>query len=336
MSDPIRVGIVGAGAIAQVAHLPALARSDQATVVSICDNDRAKAQSLAQRFDIPNAFDDIEDLLKVTTPDAVIICTPNHLHEIHVKTALSAHAHVLCERPLGLSADGIRDVLAEKKRVNRSVMVGMNYRFREDVQNVRALLANDELGRIHTVRSGWYTFRPSRHSLGWRRRRAQSGGGAVLDLGLGLLDLTLHVLGDAPPISVSAAFANKSGDRAEVEDSGCALIRFADGVTALVDVSWAWVGESERFWFGVHGSEGSAAISPLRVYKAMHGSAVDVTPAGADGRDAFMTSYTAQWANFVGIVRGTLHEPDLGDQVMLHQLLDAVYLAAAEGRTVEV
>lgn len=336
MSDPVRVGIIGAGAIAQVAHLPALARTDQATVIAICDNDLAKARSLAQRFDIPNAFDDIEDLLTVTNPDAVVICTPNHLHEIHVKTALSAGAHVLCERPLGLSADGVRDVLAAKTHADRIVMVGMNYRFREDVQIVRGMLANDELGRIHTVRGGWYTFRPSRQALGWRRRRAQSGGGAMLDLGLGLLDLMLQLLGTAPPLSVSAAFANKSGDRDEVEDSACALIRFADGVSALVDVSWAWVGESERFWFGVHGSEGSAAISPLRVFKAMHGSAVDVTPAGADGRDAFMTSYTAQWANFLATVKSTVPEPDLTDQITLHQLLDAVYLAAAEGRTREV
>ncbi len=130
MSGPVRVRVIGAGAVAQVAHLPALSRLDEFELVSICDNDVAKARSLATRFEIPDVFDDIEHLLERSRPDAVAVCTPNHLHEVHLKTALAAGAHVLCERPLGLSMAGVEDVIAAQERADRVVLVAMQNRFR--------------------------------------------------------------------------------------------------------------------------------------------------------------------------------------------------------------
>jgi len=90
MSAAVRVVIVGAGAIAQVAHLPALRRLPDVDVAAICDNDAAKAQALAARFGVPDAYDDIEDVLRYAKADAAVICTPNHLHESHVIASLAA------------------------------------------------------------------------------------------------------------------------------------------------------------------------------------------------------------------------------------------------------
>ena len=105
----------------------------------------------------------------------------------------------------------------------------------------------------------------------------------------------------------------------------------------LVDVSWHWVGEVERFWFGVHGSDGSASISPLRVFKVMHGSAVNVTPTGASGRETpFMASYTAEWANFIAVVRGNIEPPDVRDQLAVHEVMAAVYRSAEERTTIDL
>src|SRR3954466_7496233 len=95
MADLIRVGVVGAGAITQVAHLPVLSRLEGVNVVGVCDNDFPKAQALATRFTLRGAYDDIEDPRRYSRPDAVVICTPNHLHEVHVTAALAAGAHVL-------------------------------------------------------------------------------------------------------------------------------------------------------------------------------------------------------------------------------------------------
>ena len=87
MKDAVKIGLVGAGAIAQLAHLPVLTKMRGASVTAICDNDRPKARALADRFGIEDVLPDIEDLLELEELDAVVIATPNHLHEPHVQRA---------------------------------------------------------------------------------------------------------------------------------------------------------------------------------------------------------------------------------------------------------
>jgi len=140
MTPSVRIGVVGAGAIAQVAHLPSLARIRGAELVALCDNDRPKARALAERFGAPDVVTDIEDLLALPDIDAVIVCTPNHLHEPHVLAALASGVHVLCERPLALDTRGVERILAAAKRADRKVAVGNNHRFRADVQALGAFL----------------------------------------------------------------------------------------------------------------------------------------------------------------------------------------------------
>ncbi len=86
---PVRFGVIGAGAISQLAHLPVLSKMRGAQLVALCDNDGAKARALADRFGVPDAFTDIEELLEYDELDAVVVATPNHLHEAHVLSALA-------------------------------------------------------------------------------------------------------------------------------------------------------------------------------------------------------------------------------------------------------
>src|SRR5690348_18283265 len=83
-SERLRVGIVGGGAIAQVAHLPTLKKLKSVEVVALCDIDLPKARALAARFGVPDAHDDIEDLLRTPGIQVAVICSPNHLHESHI------------------------------------------------------------------------------------------------------------------------------------------------------------------------------------------------------------------------------------------------------------
>ncbi|MBI3981462.1 MAG: Gfo/Idh/MocA family oxidoreductase [Gemmatimonadetes bacterium] len=329
----VRVGLVGTGAIAQVAHLPVLSRMKDVELVGVCDSDFAKARTIAARFQVADVYEDIEDLLRDGRPDAVAICTPNHLHEVHVETALSAGAHVLCERPLALSVEGVQRVIAIRQRTGRAVMVGMNHRFRGDVQAVRGFVRNGGIGTLRTVRCGWYTFRPTGQISGWRQQRVRAGGGAMLDLGLSVIDLALWLAGCPTPRRVSAVL-HRAGD-AELEDAGAAMIVCEGGISIFVDVARDFVGDAERLWLDLLGKTGSASINPLRLYQEARGTPSNVTPAGASGReDAFTASYRAEWAHFLAIARGQLEAPDLSDQLLLHRALEAVYRSADQGRDV--
>jgi predicted dehydrogenase len=335
VTDPVRVAVIGAGGVAQVAHLPVLRKIAGVEITAICDNDLSKAQALAARFEVPDTYDDIEEVLRYVKPDAVVICTPNHLHEIHVVAALSAGVHVLCERPLALSLEGAERVLAASEKYGKRVIVAMNHRFRSDVQAVRGFLAGGELGTIDMIRGGWFTFQPSvtRQQLGWRLRRAQAGGGAMLDLGLPLIDLGLWLAGWPIPKRVSAQLVG--GGRETVEEMGMAMIVCENGLTIGVAVSWRHLGSGERFWFEMVGKKGTADIAPLRVYKEVHGAPTDVTPTGASGRETpFIQSYRAEWTYFLAVIRGDVNAPPPKDQLLLQRVVDAVYRSADEGRDI--
>src|SRR6476660_3885609 len=116
MTEATRIGVVGAGAIAQLAHLPVLSKMRGVEVVALCDNDRHKARALADRFGVRDVVNDIEDMLELDDLAAVVVATPNHLHEPHVLSALAAKVDVLCERPLALSARGVERILAAAQR----------------------------------------------------------------------------------------------------------------------------------------------------------------------------------------------------------------------------
>lgn len=330
----ISVGVIGGGGITQIAHLPVLSRADNTRVVAVCDNDVGKARSLAERFGVPDAYDDIEELLARTQPDAVVIATPNHLHEVHVQTALAAGAHVLCERPLATNSQSVESVIAAHRESDRVLMVGMNSRYRNDVQALRGFLQRGELGELRGIRAGWYFFKPSRNALGWRLNRAKSGGGVMLDLGLSLVDLALWLAGYPEPVKVSGTY-NWDETSGDIEDAGCALIECRSGLSIIVDVSWRYLGKSEKFWFEVLGTTGSASLAPLRVYREMHGQPIDVTPSGAIEREnQFTASYRAEWASFMAAVRGDVTPPTLADQLTMHRVLEAINQSVQQGHDV--
>jgi predicted dehydrogenase len=333
-SERLRVGVVGGGAIAQVAHLPTLKKLKSVEVVALCDIDLPKARALADRFGVPDAHDDIEDLLRTPGIQVAVICSPNHLHESHILAALSANLHVLVEKPLAMSAASVQRIMRAAEKRNRVVMVGMNHRYRPDVQIVRSFVQSGELGRVESVRGSWHVFRPSRNQLGWRQRRDQAGGGAMLDLGLSILDLGLWLGGTPAPIRVSAALDAAGKERA-VEQSGSAFVVCENGMSLFVDVTWHHLGEGERFGVGVRGSKGVAAINPLTVWKELHGVPMDVSPTGSVSREnAFMASYRAEWAHFEAAIAGEAKVAPLQEHLVLHRIIDAIYKSADDGRDV--
>jgi predicted dehydrogenase len=332
--EPCRLGIIGAGAVVQVAHLPVLRRLRSIDVRALCDTDVPKARALAERSGIPAAYDDIEDLLAHEELDALLIATPNHLHEPHIQAALSAGLHVLVEKPLALSSASAQKLARAVEKRDRVVMVGMTHRYRPDVQAVRSFVQAGELGPIDSVRASWHLARPARAPLGWRQRRSEAGGGAMLDLGLTMLDLCLWLSGNPEPVRASASLTRSAGERS-VEPSGSAFVVCDNDCSIFVDVTWRHIGAGERFGVGLRGARGSAGINPLHVWKEIHGVAHDVSPTGSFSREnAFTASFRAQWAHFLAAISGQSPAPSLQEQVRVLRVVEAIYKSDAEGRDV--
>ena len=337
MAERLRLGVVGAGAVTQVGHLPALKRVKEIEVVGICDTDLPKARALADRFGIPDAYTDIEELVEYEEGlDGLLICTPSHLHESHIQAALAAKLHVFVERPMALTSAGAQKLVKAAQKHERVLMIGANHRYRPDVQQIRSFVQSGELGDLESLRAWWFMARAGRAGLGWRQKKELAGGGAMLDLGLGMLDLALWLSGFMPVQRVMAIFPERGREKG-VEPSGTAMLALEGGVSLHLDVSWRFVGPGERFGMAVRAARGSARINPLAIWKEFHGIAQDVVPSGAHSREtAFALGLRAQWAHFVAAVRGDSPAPSPQEQVTLLKVMEAIYLSAETGREISL
>ena len=333
-ADDVRIGLLGTGAIAQVVHLPILTQLTGVRVEAVCDADRSKAAAIASRFGIPRVYRRDEEVFGADDLDAVVVCTPSHMHEEQAIAALESGKHVLVEKPLALDADGAARVVAAAERAGRTLMVAMNTRYRPDVLALKPFVQGGELGSVFLVKSAWMnrkvrTVRPT-----WRHRRATAGGGALMDLGVQVLDLCLWLL-DYPPVARLVAHMHP-GEGMEVEDSAVMLLQLRDGGSISVAASWSLVAERDRHYLRLLASRGSGSLAPLAVYKEVEHGLLDVTPQLTQGNENLYTaSYRRQLKYFVECARGAAVADLPREQIELMRLIALAYRSAEEGREIE-
>ncbi|MEQ9398559.1 MAG: Gfo/Idh/MocA family oxidoreductase [Longimicrobiales bacterium] len=333
--DPVRVAIVGTGAISQVVHVPILAERQDVDVVALADVDLPKARTIADRFGVPDALPPSE-VFDRDDIRAVVLCTPNHLHEEQALAALEAGKDVFVERPLALSADGVERILDAARAAGTVLIMGSPHRFRPDVSALRSFVAGGELGRVYSVRGAWLTRRVPVVRATWRHDRDQAGGGALVDLGVPALDLCMWLVGYPEIARVTCSVARTEH---EVEDAATLLFESTDGVVFTVEVSNRYFAAQDRYYARVLGTEGSGALPELEVFKQLGGRPLEVTPRQPrprGGENPYTNAYRRQLDHFV---RGLAGEVDCKlpvEQVALMRLIEAAYRSAEEGRQVEV
>jgi predicted dehydrogenase len=331
---PVRLALLGAGAIAQVVHLPILARMRGVQVVSLHDTDRTTARTVAQRFGIAQVARAPEEILDDSSVDGVVICTPSNLHRQHAQEALAAGKYVLCEKPLALDPHGIESLLAQDGADGR-LLVAMNQRFRPDAAALRSFVSGGELGDVHYLKAGWLNRRTHRGPRRTWRERRSAGGGAFMDLGVQMLDLALWLLDHPTPVSVSAYMHREQG--AEVEDSAAMMLRLEGNRVVNLEVAWNLRAERDRQFLHLLGSSGSGSLAPLTVFKDMESGLANVTPQLPPGRENLYTaSYRAELQHFIEVVKGDRTVSAPVEHVQLMRLVRAAYRSAEEGKEIAV
>lgn len=328
-----RVAILGTGAIAQVVHLPILTRMRGVEVVGLSDIDLAKAKTLAERFSVPHVYGSPDEVCADGEIDAVFICTPSNAHEEQVIQCLGAGKFVFCERPLALTERGTAKVIRAAGDSGR-LMVGMNQRFRPDAAALRSFIASGELGEIHYLSAGWLNRRLARSPRSWRLRKAGAGGGALMDLGIQMLDLSLWLLGFPEPRRLVAHLHSMPGS--DVEDSAIVVLDLADGRVVNLEATWSLIADREREYLHVIGSHGSGTFPPLRVFKDTESGVLDVSPQLQQGREnQFTASYRQELSFFVEAVRAERSIDAPVEQITLMKIVEHAYRSAERGAEVE-
>ncbi|MBI4513970.1 MAG: Gfo/Idh/MocA family oxidoreductase [Gemmatimonadetes bacterium] len=333
-SGDVRLAVVGTGAIAQVVHLPVLTRMPRCQVVAVCDVDAHKARTIADRFKVPRSYTALDALLDGERDlDAVLVCTPNHLHAMLVETALRAGKHVICERPLATRAEDVRRLLDAAKAAGRHLLLALNHRFRPDTMALRHFVESGDLGEIFYLRAGWLNRGLRQPTTGWRRTQRLAGGGVLMDLGIQALDLAFWMLHYPAPDRVTAY--TRRGRGAEVEDSAVVLLQMKTGVTMSLEVTWELIAARDRHTLYVLGTHGSGSISPFAVHREGETGILDVTPPLPEGKEnVYTASYREELAYFLSVLRGERTADLPVDQEILMRVIEACYRSAVEGHGV--
>jgi predicted dehydrogenase len=220
--EPVRWGVLGAGRIAVNSVIPAMQRSTATPVVAIASRDLAKARAAAASLGIPRAYGSYEELLADPEIEAIYNPLPNHLHVPWSIQAAEAGKHVLCEKPLALSADDARRLLAVRER--SGVCLGEAFMVRTHPQwlRVRELVRSGRIGNIRVVAGH---FSHNRYRPEDPRNRVEWGGGMLLDLGCYPITLSRWLFG-AEPLEATAVL-ERDADGVDGLTSG--LLRFPAG-----------------------------------------------------------------------------------------------------------
>lgn len=332
----LRVGLLGVGAIAQVVHLPVLSQMDGVELLAVGDTDRPRAKAIAARFGIPHVFGNDDTAFTSDMLDAIIICTPSHLHESQAIAAMQGGKHVLVEKPLAFSPAAVERVIGVAEETGRTLMIAMNNRYRPDTIALRPFALGGELGDVFLTRGAWLNRKTRVVRPTWRHRKATSGGGVTMDLGVQTLDLCLWMLGFPKVASVITHMHFPDG--MEVEDTAGILLRLQSGAAISLTISWSLVAERDRHYMRMLGTRGSGAISPLAVFKEVEtGHMIDVTPnVSLGGENLYTASYRQELSHFVAVARGQVEEPLPREQVQIMKVVEAAYRSNDEKREVGI
>lgn len=258
----LKVCIIGCGMIARSAHIPAyLYHSKYYEITAVCDCSQESAKKTAQEFGIKNYYSDVETMLKEQSPDVVSVCSPNMSHKENVILSLKYGANVLCEKPLAFNYKDAKEMFDLAKKQNKVLMACQTARFMPERRKAFELKQSGLLGDVYFAE----VSRIRRRGIptwGKFHLKEYSGGGALVDIGVHILDSAIWLMDNPKPLSVTAntlkvhtnelGSAKGSGalkenveikkfdpDEMNVESFASGLVKFENGASLSFKVSWA-------------------------------------------------------------------------------------------------
>jgi predicted dehydrogenase len=225
--------VIGCGDVS-VVHLEAIQALPDAELVAVCDTDPATAAAVAERYQVP-AFSDHRELLERVRPDVVHISTPHHQHADVAVDCLAAGVDVILEKPLAHSLEDAQRIIgAAEQHPGSRIGVCFQNRYNAAVQAVRRLLDSGDLGAVTGSAATvlWHRTPAYYQAKPWRGRRAQSGGGVLINQAIHTLDLVQWLVGDVTSVAGRAGTYSLDGV-IDVEDTAQLVLGHAGGARSV-------------------------------------------------------------------------------------------------------
>lgn len=363
-NDKFRVAIIGTGMIGQYAHIPAWkALPDAVELVGAADIIEERAKKAAEYHGIPHAYGDWQDMLDEVQPDIVSVCTPNVYHKDPTIGALKAGAHVLCEKPISISAEDAEEMYDIAESGGRELFVTQTARFNERARAAKSLAESGKLGEMYYAETAalrrrgipkWGVFHMKEHNAG----------GPVYDLGVHMIDLLIWIMGNPRVTAVSGKTYTVFGDKDEdlvttlfdsgapsgvltprpydyrefdVEDFAAGFMRMENGATIVLRTSWAANVPDDPGKTFILGTEGGVQLNPLQYIANVAQYQANIDLKLPSGGDASFSGHRGAMAHAVRVLKGEEEKLVKREEVVnVMRALDALYLSSELDREVEV
>lgn len=355
--EKLKIGIVGCGGIANGKHLPAIKRNGNFEIVAFCDIIEKRAQEAKEKYGTPAAkvYTDYKELLKEKEIEAVYVLTPNKSHAGISIDAMKAGKHVMCEKPMAINYAQAKQMAETARKTKRILTIGYQNRYRQESIYLKKACESGELGEIYYAKA---------HAL---RRRAvptwgvfldaeQQGGGPLIDIGTHALDLTLWMMDNYEPESVTGSVFRKLADQKDqgnafgdwdpdiftVEDSAFGFIKMKNGATINLEAAWALntleVDEAKTSLCGT--KAGADMKDGLRINYVKYNKQCVEKPDLTSGGVAFFHGVSQdetdieQSTFYNAITKGTELVVKPEQAMVVTRLLEAIYESAKTGKTI--
>ena len=281
----VRWGVLGCSGIGKSRTIPGLLACENAELYAIAGRNEEKLKVYAEPFAPKKLYTDYQALLDDENVDAVYLPLPNGIHMEWVKKAAAAGKHILCEKPMALTEEQVREMFAAAKEHGVLLEEAYAYRHAQLVQKVKEIVDSGAIGRIRYLESKHSTFDTNRSGI---RYQKGNGGGAVYDVTCYNVSLASYLFGKDPEdMSVYCGFDKETG----VDVSDAVMLRYEEGVIAML---YAGLDAYRRGCYSILGETGridvdhkfnSSGVCHIRV-------STGARPQGAEYVDETTTEYT--------------------------------------------
>lgn len=345
MSDILNIGVIGGGTISEM-HLRSYHADPYANVYAVCDLNESRGKMKAEKYEASKVYTDYHELLADPDIDAVSICTWNNSHAPISIAALQAGKHVLVEKPLCMTTEEAYAIEDAVKASGKLLQVGFVRRYGGTTRLLKEFIDHGDLGEIYYAKAS--CLRRLGNPGGWFSDKSRSGGGPLIDIGVHVIDLCWYLMGKPKVSSISGNTYYKLGNRANVknlsyykaadydashntvEDMANALIRFENGASLMVDVSFTLHAKQDEFTVKLYGDKGGAELEPeLSIITERHDTILNATPQIDSLTFDFVQGFQDEISHFVQACQGKKETlSPVQDGVEMMKILTGIYESA--------
>jgi len=341
----IRAAFIGTGGIANH-HIKQMTQGKGYSFVAACDLNEQRVQDFCKKWDIARHYTNMDKLLENENIQAVFVCTPNYAHKEPTIKALKAGVNVYCEKPMAMNVAEAEAMVKAARKSKAILTIGHHMRFLPKNQFIHKERLAGGLGEIYFCRTAYHR----RGGVPWWGEfhiKQKSGGGALIDVGVHIIDLALWLMGSPNPVQVMGQTygklagltdgqrPNQNADKAaqfDVDDFASGFVKMDNGATLAIECSWAANrAQRDEQILEICGDKGGVLGNPLTIFTQRHGEFINVAPPFLPE----LQPHGAATEHFRKVIKGeaeNLVKPE--ETLNVQKILDGVYRSSETGKAV--